>query len=105
MSIPATKLKERFGDSRKRRPNKLETKPSRLHRTLTCKIRRRPIEPRKIGEWFLRTTTGLTRVPGHRLIATALPSNEFDFDKRTLKIIGIDDVVLDTALAIVRHAV
>ena len=35
MSIPATKLKERFGDSRKRRPNKLETKPSRLHRTLT----------------------------------------------------------------------
>ena len=36
MSIPATKLKERFGDSRKRRPNKLETKPSRLHRTLTA---------------------------------------------------------------------
>ena len=35
MSIPATKLKERFGDSRKRRPNKLETKPSRFHRTLT----------------------------------------------------------------------
>ena len=39
MSIPATKLKERFGDSRKRRPNKLETKPSRLHRTLTLKQR------------------------------------------------------------------
>ena len=38
MSIPATKLKERFGDSRKRRPNKLETKPSRLHRTLTVLI-------------------------------------------------------------------
>ena len=39
MSIPATKLKERFGDSRKRRPNKLETKPSRLHRTLTMGFR------------------------------------------------------------------
>ena len=38
MSIPATKLKERFGDSRKRRPNKLETKPSRLHRTLTSDL-------------------------------------------------------------------
>ena len=38
MSIPATKLKERFGDSRKRRPNKLETKPSRLHRTLTTEL-------------------------------------------------------------------
>ena len=38
MSIPATKLKERFGDSRKRRPNKLETKPSRLHRTLTLEF-------------------------------------------------------------------